>query len=451
METNAMGRLCCLLAVTAVAAATTVAAAPPVRRYQLTAKLEPAAHKIEAEACIEGVPGPQFYLYKGMEIRKITSGDRAIAFHWEPSAAAYRYAPDSAVVALDAPTPKAFCVQYVGTYPTAINNVNRLAPELAELAVYAAWYPFFQDRASFSFDLTVDLPSDFTAVTNGKLEQRDASPGRQVTRWKDVQPGSDLVLIAAPQLQRMDGTYGDARVELYFRDLPLDTVTALRDKLVDGMARLTRVYGQPATAGILRFVYSPRPGWGYSRLPLLVVSEGYAQDQLRGDFGLARAAHGSCHELAHFWWHIAGAESPDDWINEGLAEFSAYRLSRELFGDAFAARLLTEYREHAAKSSEEVAIAETASSSADRYVNRYEKTTLLLVEASRRFGQERLDEVLRSLYERHSGKGGATTALFLAEVESRLGAPGRAFFEDALFAKRWSEDLLRPPAESPAQ
>lgn len=450
MGMNTMDRLCCLLAGT-VLAATTAAATPSLRQYRLTAKLEPATHRIEAEACIEGVPGPQFYLYKGMEIRKITSGDRALAFHWEPTAAAYRYAPDSAVVALDAPAPQAFCVQYAGTYPTAINNVNRLAPELAELAVYAAWCPFFQDRASFSFDLTVDLPSDFVVVTNGKLVQQDALSGRQVTRWKDVQPGSDLVLIAAPGLRREDGAFGDARVELYFKELSLDTVTALRDRLVDGLGRLTRVYGQPTTAGILRFVYSPRPGWGYSRPPLLVVSEGFAQDQLRGDFGLARTTHGSCHELAHFWWNIASAESPDDWINEGLAELSAFRLSRELFGDPFAERLLSEYREHAAKSSEDVAIAETESSSADRYVNRYEKTTLLFVEAGRLFGQERLDEVLRALYERHAGKGGATTALFLAEVERRLGATGRAFFENGLFAKRWSVDLLRPPAELPAQ
>lgn len=41
--------------------------------------------------------------------------------------------------------------------------------------------------------------------------------------------------------------------------------------------------------------------------------------------------------------------------------------------------------------------------------------------------------------------------LFLAEVERRLGVRGRTFFENALFAKRWSEDLLRPPVEPSAQ
>ena len=40
--------------------------------------------------------------------------------------------------------------------------------------------------------------------------------------------------------------------------------------------------------------------------------------------------------VAHFWWIIADPASPHDWINEGLAEFTPFRLTEEQFGKAFA-------------------------------------------------------------------------------------------------------------------
>ena len=108
-------------------------------------------------------------------------------------------------------------------------------------------------------------------------------------------------------------------------------------------------------------------------------------------------------------------------------------------GVSFADLLIREYREHAAASKTETPIAETESSSEDRYVNRYEKATLLLLEARRRFGEEALDRLLKTLHTRYAGTREATTELLLEAAEEQLGVDAKAFFSAALFQKSWSD------------
>jgi aminopeptidase N len=233
----------------------------------------------------------------------------------------------------------------------------------------------------------------------------------------------------------LEGQFKGTRVEMYYSRLPEQKLQSRLNNLIESLNRLTQFYGAPAVKGMLRFAYSPRSGWGYSRIPLFVVAEEYALYEMSQEFGEARDFHGNCHELAHFWWLLADTSTPDDWINEGLAEFSAFRLSQERFGQDFADKLIGEYRQHASESQTSAAIAETESSSPDRYVNRYEKTTLMFVEAQRRFGPEQLDDFLKSLHSRYAGAHRLTTALFLQEVESRMGEEAREFFQEAVYRK----------------
>ena len=203
------------------------------------------------------------------------------------------------------------------------------------------------------------------------------------------------------------------------------------------MQLLTKWYGLPSVKGLLRFVYSPRSGWGYSRIPMFVVSEEYGLSLTGHEFGLARDFHGNGHELSHFWWMIANPDLPDDWINEGLAEFSAFRLSKFFYGEEFAKELIQEYQKHAVESGTETSIVETEADSPDRYINRYEKTTLLFIEARHRFG-DRLDQVFKSLYSTFRGTREATTEAFFEAVKEHLGDEGDRFFREGLHRKNWS-------------
>jgi len=376
-------------------------------------------------------PASLFYLHKNLEIRRIVADGHPVSFHRdEPSP----YTVGTAVV-VDADVKNELLLEYAGSLTEIINDVNMVNSDLVELALYSVWYPSFQGNNLIDFKLDADLPSDYLAVSNGILEQRLDSGNRTLTRWASYKPGSDIVLLASPHLQKMEEDMEGTKVEIYFNKISREYIKAKKDNLVKSMGRLAGFYGPPRVKGLLRFVYSPRGGWSYSRIPLFVVSEEYALSQLKEKFGEARDFHGNAHEMAHFWWAVADMNTPDDWINEGLAEYSAFRLSEEQVGKSFADILIQEYRQHAKESQTSVPIAETEISSPDRYVNRYEKTALMFIEAQRRFGQESLDKLLKSLYIRFAETRNATTALFLEEVETQMGKDAQAFFQNVLYQK----------------
>lgn len=407
--------------------------------YLLKVRVDPSSHKIDCEARIKHPPDTRFYLNKNLEIRRVIANGHSVSFHRDT----LPYTVKTAVI-IDEEFNGDLLVEYTGTLTRIINGVNMINSDLVELAFYAAWYPLFDDNNLFDFQLDADLPSGFLTTSNGALEHQQDTEGRNLTRWVSFKPGSDIVLLASPHLKKVQENQNGTNVEIFFDKLPAEHIKTKSDRLIKAMEQLSNFYGPPRVKGFLRFVYSPRSGWGYSRIPLFVVSEKYALRQLQKEFGQAKDFHGSAHEMAHFWWSIADTDTPDDWINEGLAEFSAFRLSKKYFGKVFADSLISEYQEHAAQSKTETPIAETKSSSNDRYVNRYEKTTLLLIEARRRFGQEKLDRLLRTLHTRFAGTTNATTEIFLEEVEKQLGLDAKTFFSEALFRKKWSDPQTQP-------
>jgi len=131
---------------------------------------------------------------------------------------------------------------------------------------------------------------------------------------------------------------------------------------------------------------------------------------------------------------VADTATPEDWLNEGPAEYSAFRLSEARHPD-FAPVLLQEYQQHVQATQTAAAIADTEASSPDRYANRYEKTTLMFLAARRRFGEKALDTVLRAFRTRFAGRRDGTTALFLEEVGAQMGPEAEVFFRDALYRK----------------
>jgi hypothetical protein len=401
--------------------------------YILKVRIDPSSHRIEGRAVIKHPPSRCFYLNNNLEISRVIVDGHPVSFHRQTS----EYLPYTvgAAVVIDANSGGELLVEYAGTLTGVAKFVNMINPDLVELALYAGWYPMFQGNKLFDFQMDADLPSGFLTTSNGVLTHQQDVKGRNLTRWVSFTPSFDIVLFASAHFQKVEEDQNDMKVEIFFDKMPREYIDAEKDLLIKGFNQLSNFYGPPRAKGILRFVYSPRSGSGYSRIPLSVVSEKYAMSQRHKEFGQARSFHGAAHEMGHFWWSIADANTPDDWINEGLAEFSAYRLSEQYSGKDFADLLVKEYQEHAAQSKTEAAIAETQTTSDDRYVNRYEKTTLLFVEARRRFGQERLDGVFKALYSRFAVMRNATTALFLEEVEKQLGPEAKAFFSEALYRK----------------
>lgn len=410
--------------------------------YKLKTKINPSLKRIECEARIKYPPDSCFYLNRNLEILRINSNGRTLSFRQDST----KYLPYTvgAATTIKGPIGEELIIEYAGALPEIINGVNMIDSSLVELALYAAWYPMFRQNTLFDFTLDVNLPADYKTVTNGTLEKKNDSEGFSRTQWQSIRPGTDIVLMAGPTLKKMISKQEGTRTEIYFDKMPEGYITSKMDSMTKAINRFTEYYGSPRIKGLLRFVYAPRQGWGYSRIPLFVVSEKYALSLLKEEFGQARDYHGAFHEMAHFWWLIADANTPDDWINEGLAEYSAFRMSEEFFGKSFAGMLEKEYSEHADQDQTNTPIAETTTSSNDRYVNRYEKPVLIFIEARRRYGQEKLDNVFKALHIQFAGTRNATTGEFLDEVKKQLGPAAEKYFRMALYQEKWIEPSKLP-------
>lgn len=406
-----------------------------VLHYRLQIRVEPATHKLEADAWIRHAPASRFYLCKGCSVRQVEADGKAVKYALDRSAPGLPFSPESTAVSVDAPDALELHIQYGGELSEVINQVNMISPELVELALYSVWYPMFPGFPEFTFELQANLPNGFVTTTNGMQTAQREQEGRRITSWHSFKPGIDIVLLASPLLHRLQGGTDETKVEVDYYQLPPSLMQAKIEGLAAGMNKLATYYGAPRLRGTLRLVYSPRDGWGYSRIPLIVVSERRAKGVLSEANGEAMDFRDNAHELAHFWWTVADPGTPNDWINEGLAEFSAFRLAEWRFGQAFKDARLAEYRQNATKNRTADSIAETAGDSPDREINRYDKAALMFLEAQQRFGLEPLDRLLKEIHTRFAGTMNASTATFLAEAGKRMGPEAEAYFRAELYRK----------------
>ena len=165
---------------------------------------------------------------------------------------------------------------------------------------------------------------------------------------------------------------------------------------------------------------------------MFVIPERFIEESGGDELATAGILHGALHELAHFWWRIAVTSDPSDWINEGLAEYSAFRLSGLMSGVDYQQILLYKYRADARSGSSDLAIAEPPQESKSRELNRYELTTLMFRRAAEQFGQAEVDGLLRFLHGAYVGNRTATTKNFLEAAKNEIGAGVSSFFRDCL-------------------
>ena len=410
--------------------------------YRLVVKINPDLKQINAEVIIQNPLDSVFYINKNFKILTLSANGRKIPFHLVPD----ETLPMSVgtAVRIDGEYSGVIVIEYTGTIDDVINNVNMIQPDLVELASYSAWYPIYKGMIHFGYELEINLPSSYITTTNGILMQSQAGNGSTRSTWRSSDSCFDIVIISSPKLTMLEQIRMGTRIELFHSQVPEAYMLEKMNILDTAIQRLSSFYGPSETGGILRCVNSPRSGWGYSRVPLFVMSEEYILSQLDQEHGRTRIFHDIIHELAHFWWRISDTSTPDDWINEGLAEFSAYRLSEEFFGKSFAATLAEEYREHAAQAQTSTSIVETLGTAEDRYVNRYEKTTLIYIEACERFDSKTIDGLFTALHKRFAQSVNATTKDFLDEVDIHMGSDASGFFRTALYQTEWLDPSKLP-------
>ena len=434
------------LAVAVLALATLRVEAAERPAYDLRVRLDPALGAIDAHVDISHPGSSTFLLARDLTIRRIVADGVPTRFEEGVSDTG-----GARAVTVPGPPPNHLVVEYAGllrpgSFPRLTSQVNMVGPALVELASYVTWYPRFPACGAFTFRLITDAPVAFDTVANGRLLREEEGPvGRRVSEWTSYSAASDITIVSAPGLHPASPARDGTQVEIYSTSLPADYVDAMTKDVSAAVRYLQRTAGASSASDPVRIVYSPRPGWGYVRQPLIVVSEENARAATSQPFGRARDLRYLAHEVAHYWWHQADAATPEDWINEGLAEYSALLACRTIVGAEFADVLVAEYAERSASGPSATAILETDGGSPDRELNRYVRPVLMFEEVRRRHGDERMTGFLRALHTRFVQAGHATTGAVLDEAEAQFGSQGREDISLALLRTDW-----RPANAAPA-
>jgi hypothetical protein len=415
--------------------------------YRLAVRIDPPAGTLDARAEIRGGGASEFSLSRDLTVSRVLADGRPVAFENRPAA------PGDAAraVMVAAPAAETLTIEYGGrirpeTYPKMSSAVNMIDGALVELATYVAWYPRIAAPGGFEVRLTADLPAGFVTLANGRLTGERSEAGRTITEWSSGGPAWDIALVSAPALRRTAVVRNGVTTEIYSRDVPQAYVERMAHDVARSLEEIAAIVGAAPPTDLVRVVYAPRAGWGYVRTPLIIVSGEQARTLAGVPSGAARDLRYLAHEMAHYWWHTADMATPEDWINEGLSEYTAYLVSQRVSGDEFGRSLLDEYRDRSASSTTTVAILETQNDSPDREINRYARPVLVLEELRRRAGDEAVSDFLRTLYRRFASDGRATTTAVLDVAGTRLGPDARARLAHALARSDWSTALAKVPS-----
>ena len=134
---------------------------------------------------------------------------------------------------------------------------------------------------------------------------------------------------------------------------------------------------------------------------------------------------GIAHEMAHFWWHNAEANTWEDWLNEAFAEYSMLMYLREKIDINIFNRYISEYKKKVEKSPPIWGIDRAKP---EAYSALYEKGSLILMEFEEKLGQEQFLDFLRLILKEKV----ANTNEFLDLIEKVLPKDIRLWFENKL-------------------
>ncbi len=311
-----------------VLAANPFAAAAETLHHELQVTLQPEQHRLSVTDTITFPEPPrsplQFHLHKGLT--PITSQPGVII---EKKRVANNDILYDSYTATLPPGMRQLSLQYSGKIyhplPSAEKEQARgihstpgiISSEGAYLSGTSYWYPVLDENSLLSFDLTVELPDGWDAVSQGGRKQPKDNAS---TRWRSPEPQEEIYLIAA-RFTRYERSAGRIDSEVWLRTPD----EALANRYLDVTGRYLAMYEKligpypyPKFALVENFWET---GFGMPSFTLL------GSRVIRLPFIL----HSSYpHEILHNWW--GNGVYPDydngNW-SEGLTAYLADHLIKE--------------------------------------------------------------------------------------------------------------------------
>jgi len=302
------------------------------------------------------------------------------------------------------------------------------------LSAASLWYPQFEDFSYLTFDLEVDLPAGWRAVSQGRqLERAEVADGVR-ERWTEARPQQEIYLIAA-QFTKYHETFGTDSRALEAQVFLRAPDQRLAAKYLDATASYLRMYekllGPYPYAKFALVENFWETGFGMPSFTLL------GPKVIRLPFIINSSYP---HEILHNWWGngVYVDYATGNW-SEGLTAYLADHLIKQQQGQAVAYRqqTLQKYRDYAA-AGRDFALAEFRGrhSPATEAVG-YGKTLMLFHMLRNEIGDDAFRNGLQRLYREYRFKTAAFSDLervfaetagrplgkFFAQWVERAGAP----------------------------
>lgn len=402
---------------------------------KLNLKLDPETGTISGVIEYQNPSDSSFFLTDGLTVESVITNGKAS--EWKKSKPNNSTFSSKYTLSF---VPENLVIEFSGViktenYPKTISNLNLINKDMFELTDLIDWYPRIKYCKSINYLLEVEVPSDFGLVTNGKILNETFSKGKRRTTAESLKPGNGISLFGSKGLKKSVAETNGYQLEIYYSKLPEEYIGKMIKNLAGTVELYQNLYGSNSSNKLVRIIYSTRPAGGYARGSVIVVSEEFAFAQINHQWGFARDFQLNAHEIAHLW---SKAGSADDWINEGLAEYSAFLASEKYIGNEFAKLLLGEYTTAIENSATQLSIPETTGDSWESHINRYYKPTVLLNSLRQQYGEEKMAEFIKALDFAFIQNHGGTTEIFLEELKKSPGKEAHDFFSEGLHRKNWN-------------
>jgi aminopeptidase N len=181
------------------------------------------------------------------------------------------------------------------------------------------------------YDVTLTAPQGMTVVATGtSLGKADNDDG--TTTWRLAGgPMRDFNIVASGKYQSASKQVGDVTVNSYF--LPEDAASG--NQALEWASSALQTFEQEFGAYPYREldVAATSTSAGGIEYPGLVVLASWLFDDVRN---LAFFEAAAAHEVAHQWWYdvVGNDQVNQPWLDEGLAQYSAYLYYRDVYGEA---------------------------------------------------------------------------------------------------------------------
>jgi hypothetical protein len=316
-----------------------------------------------------------------------------------------------------------------------------------------AWnaYPFHANAEFYAnfghYQVAITLPAGYvTGATGLPMEQMDHGDGTQTITYY-AEGVIDFAWTASPDFRRESRSVGG--VELLYLYLPEHawSVDRALDAAEAALVHYGRWYG-PYPYPRLTVVDVPDDGQGAGGMeyPMLITAGtmsalGLGLDLTRGvDRSLELVV---VHEVGHQWWQsvVATNEAEEPWLDEGMTEYSAVRLLKELYGPG---RSLLDSRVISLGGLDARRMEYLLSPRVPMYgpawefemldyvVATYSKPALALLTLERTLGEETMLNLMRAYYQRYRF-GHPTTQDFRAVAQEATGQELAWFFDGLVY------------------